>query len=360
MKKIWTCLLIAALSMSLLAGCKKQEPKEPTPQKPAAEKPVEKDPHAGEARSYLTGMWVDKELAKKRPVAVMLGNTPAALPQYGISEADVIIEAPVEGGLTRLMAIFQDYEALERVQSVRSCRHYYVDWMLEFDAIYAHYGQSKYAKAVLSQDHVDNLNGMEAKMSRDLYLRDSSRKAPHNSYTDGVHLRDAIAYKEYETEHSADYQGHYRFTEDDEKQIQLSEGQEAGVVRPGYRQSDPKFVYNEATGLYDRYEYGAKQVDAIDNSQLSCKNIILQICDWKVIDDQYGYLDVDTMDGQKGYYITNGKAMPITWSKESQTAPTRYFYEDGTEITLNQGKTWVSVIQDTYADRITIGNTEEE
>ena len=79
-----------------------------------------------------------------------------------------------------------------------------------------------------------------------------------------------------------------------------------------------------------------------------------------MIDNQYGYLDVDTMSGGKGYYITNKKAVPVTWKKESESAPTRYYREDGTEITLNQGKTWVCVLQDTYQDKISFYSTKEE
>ena len=88
----------------------------------------------GMARSYLTGEWIDETIANQRPLALMLGNTKIATPQYGITDADVIYEAAVEGQETRLMAIFQDYANLEKVMSIRSCRHYYVHWALEFDA----------------------------------------------------------------------------------------------------------------------------------------------------------------------------------------------------------------------------------
>ena len=115
----------------------------------------------GMARSYLTGEWIDETIANQRPLAVMLGNTKIATPQYGITDADVIYEAAVEGQETRLMAIFQDYANLEKVMSIRSCRHYYVHWALEFDAIYAHYGQAKYAVEILSQDYVNNLSGLD-------------------------------------------------------------------------------------------------------------------------------------------------------------------------------------------------------
>ena len=361
MKKAMVWILAAVMGLAILGGCgKEKETPAPEPEK-IQEEPAA-DPHQAQARSYFTGEWIDEDLAKVRPFAVMLGNTTQALPQYGIKDADVIIEAPVEGALTRLMAVYQNYENAEKIMSVRSCRHYYVDWALEFDAIYAHYGQAKYAKEILSKDYVDNLNGMEAAVSNLMYPRDPSRKAPHNSYTTGEKIREAIALKGYDTQISDDYKGHYRFNEDDEKQIELSgeNAVDAVVVEPGYRTNAPWFVYDERDGLYYRYQYGGEQTDGIDNSQLSCKNILLQVCDWSVIDSRYGYLDVDTMSGGAGYYITNGKAVPVTWEKESESAPTRYYGEDGTEITLNQGKTWVCVVQDTYQDKIAFYGSLEE
>lgn len=364
MKKTVVIAGIAILCVSLFAGCGKKETEEKVSSAPKEkiEGVVEEEPadlHEGQARSYLTGEWIDEELAAKRPLAVMLGNTPAALPQYGIGDAQVVIEAPVEGALTRLMAIFGDYESAERIESIRSCRHYYIDWALEFDAMYAHCGQAYLAEDTLNSGVIDNLSALEGKLNV-MYARDSSRKAPHNMYTDAEKIQAGIEVKGYETAYDESYTGHYIFNEDDEEQILLPDGEDAAVLEPGYKQNKPWFVYNEEDGLYYRYEYGDKQIDAIDNSQLSCKNIILQVCDWHVADKDAGYLDVNTTSGGEGYYVTNGKIVPVTWSKESKSAPTRYFYEDGAEIILNQGKTWVCIIQNTYKDDITYYHTQEE
>ena len=127
MKKAMVWILAAVMGLTILGGCgKEKETPAPEPEK-TQEEPAA-DPHQGQARSYFTGEWIDEDLAKVRPFAVMLGNTTQALPQYGIKDADVIIEAPVEGALTRLMAVYQNYENAEKIMSVRSCRHYYVDW----------------------------------------------------------------------------------------------------------------------------------------------------------------------------------------------------------------------------------------
>lgn len=364
MKKTAVILLMGTLILSFAAGCGKKNTEQPSVSVNAevqgAIETVEEDPHQGEARSDLSGKWISKKLAKQRPLAVMLGNSHAAVPQYGISQADIVYEAPVEGGETRLMAIFQNYKKLDKLMSIRSCRHYYIDWALEFDALYAHFGQAKYAKDMLSRDYVNNLNGLEGAVEAVMYQRDSSRRAPHNAYTTGKGIVAGIEKKEYTTKHSDNYKGHYQFNTDDEHEIQLSGGEEAAVVKPGYLVNKPWFVYDSESGLYNRFEYGEKQVDGNTDKQLSVKNILLQVCDWSVIDNTYGYLDVDTTSGGEGMYITNGKAIPVTWSKESQTAPTRYFDKDGKEITLNQGKTWVCIVQDTYADKITLFADEEE
>lgn len=77
-------------------------------------------------------------------------------------------------------------------------------------------------------------------------------------------------------------------------------------------------------------------------------------------DTEANYLDVETVGSGTGYYVTNGKAIPVTWEKETQTGATKYYDADGNEITLNQGKTWVCIIQDTYEENVTFYASEEE
>lgn len=364
MKKIWLIAMSAILCTGIFTGCGKKETNAPVSSaaiETSAETETEPvDLHPGQERSRLTGEWIDEALSQKRPLAVMIGNTKKALPQYGIKNAQVMIEAPVEGGETRLMGIFGDYASAEKIESIRSCRLYYIDWALEFDAFYAHCGQAYLAKEMLDSGVIDDLNALEGKVGNAMYKRDDSRKAPHNLYTDGNLTTQGIQLKGYRTEYEPSFGSHYNFNTDDTKQITLDQGEDAVVVRPGYLVNKPWFVYNPDDGLYYRYEYDDKQIDAIDNSQLSCKNIILQVCEWNVADKEVGYLNVNTMSGGKGYYVTNGKSIPVTWKKDSQSSPTRYFAEDGSEITVNQGNTWVCIIQDTYADKITFYHTMEE
>ncbi len=367
MKQLRMISLIAAgaLCMTLFAGCSKDEVAQeaessseisivPVEVLSAEEEVIDSDDgHEGEARSDLTGEWIDEELAAMRPLAIMIGNTESAVPQYGIGAAEVIYEAPVEGSLTRMMAIIQDYTNVEKIMSIRSCRLYYIDWALEFDAIYSHCGQAYLAVDMLSNSYVNNLNGIEGSLSNTMYFRDSSKSAPHNLYTTGEGIAEGISLKGYETEHDESYTSHYQFSTDDENEIELTGGEAAVVVKPGYLVNKPWFVYNEETGLYERFQYDEEQTDALTDEQLTVKNILIQVCDWSVANSDTGYLDVETIGSGTGYYITNGQAIPVTWSKESQTAATRYFDSDGNEITMNRGKTWVCIVQDTYEDNIT-------
>ena len=147
------------------------------------EEEPEEELHEGQRKSYLTGEWMDEEVAGMRPYAVMIGNTVDALPQYGLAKADIIYEVPVEGSYTRLMAVFQDPAEAERIGSIRSCRHYFISFAREFDAIYAHYGHTVYAQPILDLAEVHNISGMDGSVESVAYYRDKSRKSPHNVFT---------------------------------------------------------------------------------------------------------------------------------------------------------------------------------
>lgn len=310
---------------------------------------VEKD---GKIRSYLTGEMVDVQKADRRPVAVMMSNDKSALPQYGINRAGVVYEAPVEGGMNRYMAIMEDYDDLDRIGSVRSCRTYYTFFAREFDAIYAHFGQSTFALPYL--DNVDNINGIEGVGSSAFY-RSSDRQAPHNAYTSFEKLQSAIEKSGYSQEYAPDYKGHYRFAKD-RKEIWLDDSLDAWKVVPGYVLSEPYFVYSQEDGLYHRYQYG--DVHSGSEGPIAVKNIIIQYCS----SGHYAtteYLNIDVHTSQYGYYITNGRAIPLSWEKDGQFGVTHYYNVDKEEITLNQGKTWVCIVSTSDFDKTEIHGKDD-
>ncbi len=305
-------------------------------------------------RSYLTGKFVDKKIGERRPIAVMLNNIVDAQPMSGTSMADVLYECVVEGSLTRMMGIFENYDDLDKIGSVRSCRNYFVYYALEFDAIYCHYGQSAYAMPLLSQDFVDNLSGLSSEGDT-VFYRTTDRVAPHNAYASAKGIKKGIEIKGYDNNYSSDFKGKFTFANDDEIIIPDSpDSYDAVHVEPGYLINKPWFDYDEASGKYLRYEYDEPQVDGENNEQLAVDNIILQYSSWEVVDEK-GYLGFDCHSGGKMTYITHGKARDGSWIRfDGDTGSVRYFDNNGNEIVMNQGKTWILIIQDTLSDKVVI------
>lgn len=368
MKKLTQAFFAVCLSSMFLVGCGKKEVAEvtptpeitpevtqeitPTPELMAAEEPEPtEDPlPEGYVVSYLTGEYVKEEIGRRRPVAVMLNNLKPACPQAGIANAGVVYEAPVEGGITRLMGIFEDYDDLEKIGSVRSCRNYYIFYASGFNAIYTHYGQSAYAVPYLELPEVNNLSGL-AGYGDKVFYRTSDRKSPHNAYTSFEGIQRGIEINGYSQEYDENYTPGYVFCDIDEE-IDLP-GAPATLVKPGYFLNEPWFEYNEEDKLYYRFQYGDKQIDQLTGEQIAYKNIILQYSSWEKYDDN-GYLNIHVDEPNKGKYITNGKAIDITWKKHEPWGATFYYDMNGNQIQMDTGKTWVCIIQDSYIDRVVV------
>ena len=368
MKHMKRAIAVAAACCVVFSGCGRKEPepvKEPEPTEFVGEIepdtefeleiPTETEPVITGSVNPLTGEPMDEALAAQRPVSCMIGNTTDAMPQYGTSAADVLIEAPAEGGLTRLMTLYQDYANLPSIMSVRSCRHYYAYLSNEFEAIYVHYGQAIYATEMLK--HLDDLNGLDGDLENVTFMRDKSRKSPHNAFVNGESIVAGIQKRGYRTEHAPTYKNRFSFTAEDR---QLAGGVPAAVVEPGYLVNKPWFVYNEQTGLYERYQYKAAHVDGNNGEQLAFKNVIFQVCDYKMEPDGK-YLDVKTASySGTGKYISNGQAMDITWVKEVEDGIGTYYDASGNELELNPGKTCICIILNDAEDKIGVYGSEEE
>ena len=300
------------------------------------EEPEERVEVNGKIRSYLTGEMVDVAVGNRRPLAIMMSNDKESLPQYGINRADIVYEAPVEGEMNRYMAIIESYDDLDRIGSVRSCRTYYTYFAREYDAIYAHFGQSTFAKPYLK--NVDNINGIDG-IGSEAFYRTKDRKAPHNAYASGERIKKAIAKLGYRTEYKDSYEGHFKFARG--KEQYTPDGEDAYKVVPGYPMNKPWFEYQEKEGLYHRFQYGGHHKG--NEGLIAVKNIIFQYVEW----GHYAttdYLNINVHKGHEGYYFTNGKVQKITWKKDGEFGVTRYYDMDGNEITLNKGKTWICII----------------
>lgn len=354
--RLFKKVVLVAASILVLAACGKEEvivetteTIESTPvETTEAETTVSIE---GMMKSYLTGEWVAEETGNRRPVAVMLNNIKTAVPQSGIEKAGVVYEAPVEGGITRIMGIFENYDDLNKIGSVRSARTYYVYFAKEFDSIYVHFGEANYATPLLSSSNIQNLSGLEG-VGNVVYYRSSDRKAPHNAYTSAEGIQKGIEAMKYRADYEDGYTGHYKFVEDGEN-ITLKDAASAVKLTPGYAVNSPWFEYNSNDELYYRFQYNDKQIDQETANQLAYKNIVMQFCNTKNIGDTE-YLDITVSGSGKGKYLTNGQVIDISWKKDTEFGPTRYYDLEGNEIVLNQGKTWVCIVENRRLDRIVI------
>lgn len=326
------------------------EEKEPTAAGQTEENAQELPQKKQTVKSFLTGEEVSREAGRRRPVAVMLNNIKAACPQTGISHAGVIYEAPVEGGITRLMGIFEEYDGLEKIGSVRSCRDYFIFYAAGFDAVYCHYGQSVYAEKYLEQEEVDNLSGLSG-YGETVYYRTQDRKSPHNVYTSFEGLQKGIEQNGYRREYREDYESPYLFAGEE---ITPQGGRLADRAAPGgYDYNEAYFLYDPAAGMYERYQFGEPQIDEETGETLAVKNIIFQNSQWEPYDEN-GYLNIDTQTPGTGVYITNGRAQEITWTKDGLWGQTRYYDSEGNRLVMNPGKTWVCIVLNSDADETVI------
>ena len=342
-----TCIIVGTTLM--LSACTKkpvnlpEEEIKPTP----VEQQIEEEEiidHTGEAISPLTGLWIKEEAAERRPFTVMINNLKQALPQSGISQADMIYETLVEGDITRLLAVFQDFNA-EKIGPVRSARHYYLDFAFDVDGIYVHYGKSPQALQAfkdLRTDNLEGLSGLDSMMCwRDPVRAKQKGMYEHSVYTSAERLMKTLEAVNYRKERREGLQPLFKFAEEE----MIPQGENAGeVVLPFSDQHVAKFQFDAASKLYKRSQFNAPHIDAETGKQLEVKNVVVQYANIRTIQgDTAGRRDVDLVGSGKGVYISNGKALPITWSKKDHKIPTEYKDAQGNPLQINKGKTWICI-----------------
>lgn len=309
-------------------------------------------PSEGMVRSRLTNEWVDEDLNNTRPVAIMIPNTNTAS-HYGLSDADILYECNVEGSMTRLMAIIQNWEAHDKLGNIRSCRDYYVYWAFEWDAIYIHYGGPFYIDDVIGRDDTQNINCINYDNAT---YRDNAKNSTDNAFTSAERIKEAMNHYGYSTTYRPGYadEEHFKFAPYDSPNTleQYKDSITANTIDMSktYPVTNCYLKYNEETGLYDRFQRitglgDTPHVDLENNQQLAFKNVIVQNT-YHEIRDEKGYLAFQVHDSTRdGWYFTNGKGIHINWTKETDYGATRYYDDEGNEITFNTGKTMIFIVE---------------
>lgn len=371
-KKTFTLLMSAALAVCVLTGCRDTEeiaspiiteesasqadvnvPKAGDVSSDAAsgtetkpEQPVEivEENHDNMYRSELTNEWIDNELKSQRPIAVMVDNELTALDHYGLTQADIVYEmmnSTANDEITRLMAIVKDWGSITRFGSIRSARP--TNFMIapEYNAVLVHDGGPFYINDYLAKPWVDNLSSGFARIN-------NGKAYEFTEYVTTGEIASRMKSAGYSTEYNSYYQGqHWQFA-DETAPIDLSavyNATDCTLVDLPFPHNSSELEYDADSNTYLYSEYKRAHIDPEnDNKQLSFTNVILQRADITELDAN-GYMQFHVMNQNgSGYYITGGKAIPVTWEKKEAVDPTKFYDANGEEITLNTGKTYIALI----------------
>lgn len=283
-----------------------------------------------------------------RAMAFMIDNNKNAQPQASLNSTYMVYEIIVEGGETRLMAVFKGAEC-DSVGPIRSARHYFLDYAMENDAIYAHLGLSPQAQSQMPQYGINNINGQsydtgKARTPSSLYWRAKHKKAPHNAYTNTSSILEIAKNKGYRT--TSDKKSVLNYVEH-EVILEAEDASVANNIKIPYTSSHAvEYKFNPDTNRYTRYSKGKKMQDEVTGEDVTTKNIIITFAENYTLDDgeDKGRQDVITVGSLDGYYITNGKAIKIKCNKDSRESQTKYVDLQGNEIEVNDGNTWINIV----------------
>ena len=290
----------------------------------------------------LTGVAdISEEKIKDKPVAIMINNVSVAQPvQAGVPQADIIYETEVEGGITRLMAVYQDISKVEKIGTVRSARYVYVDLAMGHDAIYVHHGQDpNYAAPHLKDTQAFTLGTNNAG-----YREKNGLASEHTLYGYGEKIWKTLVDKGYNTKNTKATP--WQTFADKDTAIKY-ESVAKNVTVPFSTSYKSVFKYNAENGKYQRFFKTTERKDYYTGESEYFKNVF--ILSTTINDYPDGkHRNIDLTSGS-GYYCVNGTYTPIKWSKGNSSSSFVFTTEDGKPLTVNQGNSWVCIMGKKFA-----------
>lgn len=314
---------------------------EPTLEESAAEEPVAEDTGF---YNPLTGEPTEYDISQYRPYTAMLNTIKQALPQSSNSQADMLIEATEEGGITRVMGVYQDLTKIGNIGTIRSTREYFVYLTMGLDALLIHAGCSKTAEEELAEHDyktVDFLDGAGSAFWRDQWRKENIA-SEHSLYTSGEKVLDYVADRGWRYTHEEGFENPYAFTADGTPENGMS-AQEINVSFSDYKST--KFVYDEESKTYKVFAYGEEYMDETTNTQVAVTNVVVIPTEQTAIG--FDGLQRFDLSGGTGYFACGGKYIPIHWEKGGEEDPLCFYNEDGSVLELGIGKTYICILGDT-------------
>lgn len=350
MKRITALLLCLVITASLFVGCgsqagtgsQKNAGSDETPQK----EQVVINPFTGES-GY------NSELLTTRPVAVMVNNIEQAIPQRGISKADIIYEMPVEGAITRLMAVFSDYKNMPEIGSIRSARHDFIEMLMPLNALYLHFGRSEKAAEVLASEKINDIDGLAYSDLCFTFdkVRNKTKAREHCWFSSGEQFTKGVEKKGYNTSMEK-LTNVFNFVDYDKEVTPSADAQQATNVTVKVSSLvTSTFDYDAATKKYKKGQYGNNHIDETTGKAVEVTNIFIMYTQIGLLDNQVN--KEIKLESGKGYYISHGVAVPVTFEKKSASSKMTVYDKDGKEVSVNPGNSWFTVAYEENYNKIT-------
>jgi len=299
----------------------------------------------------LTGLNTIDDISLNRPVAVSINNQRDALPTNatnGISQADIVYELLVESGITRLVALYQDFSSVGVVGSIRSVRHYTVEIAEAYNAILVHTGGSPLGLEEIEKRNITSLDEISGKYTQ-LFKRDTGRVPGEvlpeyqSVTTNGLSVSQWLSASEVKKTHDNNYKHALTFTDNP-----IPNGEKASTVDVKFSSvKSSSFTYDAARKIYNMSQYGSQFKDANNNSPVAFTNLLIlevPITDLVGHGEGSGRQDMNTVGSGKGYFISGGQYVQINWLRASKSSQFTYTLENGNPLELGQGKTYIGLV----------------
>lgn len=353
------CLVMAATALAGCGGGASSSAPAPTPAPTATPEPYDPNPLTGEAKGA--------DYVSTRPVAIMINNIAQSRPQRGLNDASVLYEIMVEGGITRFMGLFGNYEALGDVGPVRSARDQFFRLIMPFQPLYVHIGRSGITQQYIDDSDYGNLN-VDGDAAGQIIYRDKTRLSQgfnyeHTAYTTGELLSEYV--KKNDIDMSRGLTSPIFDFVDYREPARTLAGQDAlsvGIVHStSYR---TYFDYDAVSNQYQMSQYNSHRgtitetADENTGERTSFDNVLVLFTEITTypypggnIDPKTGldkgdpdYKKVDYDFGGVGYYINGGKAEKIRWTKGATQYALMLQDEDGNSLKINRGRSYVAIV----------------
>lgn len=364
-KSVWKIGLLSVAAAVMLSACSGDKKAEPQPEVSVpVDTSVEETTAVEKELPYtapLTGLPLEEPVTQ-RPLAVMINNAPAARPQSGLGQADIVVEVLAEGGITRLIGIYQSQSGIDKIGPIRSIRPYLIELGESYGGVLVHAGGSPEAYSIIQRQGKEDLD--EIGNAGAYFWRDNERKAPHNLYSSDEKLREGVGKLGYRDEINIPEYTFYPVVSSETEDASATTSAPGAPAGEAAAKLEITFLlknylvgyeYEPEANVYKRTINGNPHIDLNDNEQLQAANVIVLGADHKVLDD-VGRLAINLERGGEAMLFQNGQVIEGKWARAA--GDMIRFVKDGKEVPLVPGTTYINIVPNdpTFESHVTITN----